>query len=199
MGASPGMSALSFLLNTVIELYVMVVALRFLMQAMRVDYYNPIAQFVIKATNPILVPLRRVIPGWGRQDIAALLLCWLLLVGKLFLFMALGLGVVNIGGHGIVVGNLGVVTVIALAAIDLLALFFNIFFFAIIIMAVLSWISPGGYNPVGALVSGISDPLIRPVRRYIPPLGGLDLSPLVVLIGLQVLKILVIGTLMQML
>ena len=91
------------------------------------------------------------------------------------------------------------VTVIALAAIDLLALFFNIFFFAIIIMAVLSWISPGGYNPVGALVSGISEPLIRPVRRYIPPLGGLDLSPLVVLIGLQVLKILVIGTLMQML
>ncbi len=198
MGGSPGTSALSFLLNTVVDLYVMLVALRYIMQVVRADYYNPVAQFIVKATTPALTPFRKIVPGWGKQDTAALLFCWLTLIAKLFLFKFLSLGVISIAGNGIVVSALGPVTIIALAAVDLLALFFNIFFFAIIIMAVLSWVSPSGHNPIAALVSSICEPLISPVRRYIPPLGGMDLSPLVVLIGLQVLKILVIGTLMNL-
>lgn len=198
MGGSPGTSALSFLLNTVIDLYVMLVALRYIMQLVRADYYNPIAKFIVKATNPVLIPFRKITPGWGKQDLAALLFCWLTLAAKLFLFKLLPLGVISIAGSGVVASALGPVTIIALAAVDLLALFFNIFFFAIIIMAVLSWVSPAGYNPIAVMVASISEPLIAPVRRYVPPLGGMDLSPLVVLIGLQVMKILVIGTLMNL-
>ena len=198
MGGSPGTSALSFLLNTIIDLYVMLIALRYIMQIVRADYYNPIAQFIVKATNPVLIPFRKIVPGWGKQDLAALLFCWLALIAKLFLFKFIGLGVISIAGSGIVVSALGPATIIALAAVDVLALVFNIFFFAIIIMAVLSWVSPAGYNPIAALVSSICEPLIAPVRRYVPPLGGMDLSPLVALIGLQVAKILVIGMLMNL-
>ena len=135
MGGSPGTSALSFLLNTIIDLYVMLVALRYIMQVVRADYHNPIAQFIVKATNPALIPFRKITPGWGKQDLAALLFCWLALVAKLFLFKLIGLGVLSIAGSGIMVSALGPVTIIALAAVDLLALFFNIFFFAIIIIS----------------------------------------------------------------
>ena len=192
---SAGFEALSFLLNTVIDLYVMVVALRFLMQAVRADYYNPIAQFVVKASNPPLIPLRRVIPGLGGQDMAALVLCLVLLILKLFLFQLLGLHS-SVAGYGIPLGGASAVLIIYLAALDLLALFFNIFLFAIIIQAIISWINPGSYNPVSGLLENITAPLLNPVRRFVKPVAGLDLSPLVALIILQVVKILVIKTLL---
>jgi YggT family protein len=196
---SPGANALSFLLNTIFDLYVMIVALRFLMQMVRADYYNPIAQFIVKATNPILVPLRRVIPGMFGQDMAALLLCLGLLLIKFFLFAALDLGSVSIAGTGLMLSGAPALTLVFLAVIDLLALFFNIFFFAIIILAILSWVSPGGYNPAAALLDAIAAPVLGPVRRVVPPIGGLDLSPLVALVGLQVLKILIIQSLLGLL
>jgi len=196
---NPGVNALSFLLNTLIDLYVMVVALRFVMQAVRADYYNPVAQFVVKATNPVLVPLRKLVPGLFGQDMAALSLCLALLLGKLYLFLAMGLGPTAIAGYHVPLGSGAPLLMLALAVIDLLALFFNIFFFAIIIMAVLSWINPGHYNPVSGLLASISAPVLDPVRRFVPPLGGLDLSPLVALIALQVLKILVVQSLLNLL
>ena len=191
----PGSEALSFLLNTIIDLYVMVIALRFLMQMVRADYYNPLAQFVVKASNPPLIPLRRIIPGLGGQDLAALFLCLALLIAKLFLFKAIGLNT-SVAGYSLQVASVSPALIVYFAAVDLLALFFNIFFFAIIIQAVISWINPGNYNPVSALVESITAPLLRPVQRYVKPFGGLDLSPLVVLILLQVVKILVIKSLL---
>ncbi len=193
MGA--GTQALSFLLNTLIDLYVMVIAVRFVMQAVRADYYNPIAQFVMKASNPALIPLRRIVPGLAGQDMAALVLCLLLIIGKLFLFQATGLQT-SVAGYAISLGNLSPVMVLYLAAVDLLALFFNIFIFAIFIQVFISWINPGSYNPVSGLLDSITAPLLRPVRRYVKPVGGLDLSPLVVIILLQVAKILVIRSLL---
>ncbi|MEM7207986.1 MAG: YggT family protein [Pseudomonadota bacterium] len=194
----PGTQALSFLLNTVIDLYVMVIALRFVMQAVRADYYNPLAQFVVKASNPPLIPLRRVIPGIGGQDIAALMLCLILLIAKMFLFKALGLSL-NAASYTLNPASIAAPLLVYLAAVDLLALFFNIFFFAIIIQAVISWINPGSYNPVSGLLDSITGPLLRPIRGFVKPVGGLDLSPLVALILLQVVKILVIGALIGVL
>ncbi len=191
----PGIEALSFLLNTLIDLYVMVVALRFIMQAVRADYYNPLAQFVVRASNPPLMVLRRFVPGFGGQDIAAMVLCLALLVAKLFLFKALGLST-SVAGYGMNLAGVMPLLIIYLAAIDLLALFFNIFFFAIIIQVIISWVNPGSYNPVSGLLDSITDPLMRPVRRHVKPVGGLDLSPLVVIVLLQVAKILVIKTLL---
>ncbi len=193
---NPGTDALSYLLNILIDLYVMVVALRFLMQAVRADYYNPLAQFIVRASNPPLIPLRRVVPGFAGQDIAALLLCFALLAVKLLLFKLLGLGV-SAAGYALNASAISAVALFYFAAVDLLALFFNIFFFALIAQAVISWINPGAYNPISGLLHSITAPLLRPVQRYIKPVGGLDLSPLVAIIGLQVAKILVIQPLLS--
>lgn len=195
---NPGTDALSFLLNTIFDLYVMVIALRFLMQTVRADYYNPISQFVVKASNPLLVPLRRLIPGFMGQDMAALVLCWLLLICKLFLFKFMGLGALSIAGAGINIAHVSDLSILSLAAVDLLALFINIIFFAIIIMAVISWINPGNYNPVNTLLSNLTEPFVAPVRRFVPAVGGLDLSPLVVLVLIQLLKILLLRPLLTL-
>ncbi|MEM7293154.1 MAG: YggT family protein [Pseudomonadota bacterium] len=192
MGA--GSQAMSFLLNTIIDLYVMIIALRFVMQAVRADYYNPIAQFVVKASNPPLIPMRRIIPGFGGQDLAALVLCLVLLIAKLFLFKATGLQT-SVAGYGVPLSSVSPAMLIYLAAVDLLALFFNIFIFAIFVQVVISWINPGSYNPVSGLLDSLTNPLLRPVRKFIKPIAGLDLSPMVVIIGLWFVKILVIGLL----
>ena len=193
-----GSQALSFLLNTLIDLYIMVIALRFLMQAVRADYYNPISQFIVRASNPVLIPLRRIIPGFAGQDMAALVLCMLLLIAKLFLFKLLGFAA-HIAGYSVPLSAIPAGWIVYLSAVDLLALFFNIFFFAIIIQVILSWVNPNSYNPVNGLLDSITAPLMNPVRKRMQPIAGMDLSPLVVLIGLQVVRILVIGTLMQVL
>ena len=193
-----GSDALHFLVTTLFDLYVMVVALRFLMQWVRADYYNPVAQFVVKATSPLLNPLRRMIPGWGGLDLAALVLAIALLVLKLLILQAMDLGVVRISGSMVTLAQAGIGSVLIVAMVELLALLFNIAFFAIIIQAVLSWVSPGQYNPVGALLNSLTRPLLGPIQRFVPPIGGLDLSPLVALIGLQVAKMLVIPPLLTL-
>lgn len=173
-----------FLVGVIFYLYITVVLLRFLLQWARADFYNPISQFVVRATNPVLLPMRRVIPGFGGIDLAALVLMFALKVVELVLTGALGGGIP--GGSGLVL----------VAVAELLNLAINLFIFTILVEVVLSWVNPGLYNPATALVYRLNEPLIRPVRRLIPPLGGLDLSPLVVLIALQLGKILLVAPLL---
>ncbi len=193
----PTIQALNLLVTIAFDLYIMVVAVRFLMQVTRANYYNPLAQAVVKMTNPVLVPLRRIIPGFKGQDIAALVLCLLLIIAKMMVFKLLSLGQVTVAGYGINAAALALPTMAILAPIDLLNLFINVFLFAMIVIAVLSWISPGGQNPAAEVLSDISRPVTEPVRRWIKPIGGLDLSLLVALVLLQVLKIILIGNLMN--
>ena len=190
---SPGMEALSFLINTLFDLYIMVVALRFLMQITRADYQNPLAQFVVKATNPLLIPLRRVVPGVGGYDIAALVLCFLLILIKLFLFKGLGLSEF-IGGMRMNMAYAATGQLFGIAVISLINLFFNVFLYAIVLLAILSWFN-NGYNPVQSILYSITSPVLTPLRNIIPPVGGLDLSALAAIILLQVGKILVVNSL----
>ena len=176
MGGGYGSDALHFLITTLFDLYVMIVVLRFLMQWTRADYYNPVAQFVVKATAPLLNPLRRLVPGLGGLDLAAVLLALVLLTLKLVILQSLGMGVVRLSGSLINLTQAGFGSVLIVAAVELVALVFNIFLFAIIIQAVLSWVSPGHYNPV----------------------SGLDLSPLVALIAIQVAKMLLLPPLLSL-
>lgn len=192
---NPALDTLGFLLGTVLNLYAMVVALRFVMQAVRADYYNPIAQFVVKATDPLLVPLRRVVPSVGGYDTASLLLAWLVLLVKLVVFASLGLGAVPVIGTGLNVAGVGIGTLLGLSLLDLLYLLFNIFIFSLVIQALLSWLPNGGSSPVSGLLAGITRPVLAPIRRVVPPLGGLDLSSLVAIIGLFALRGFVIGVL----
>jgi len=194
-----GTNAMQFLVEAIFDLYVMVIALRFLMQAVRADYYNPVSQFVVKVTNPVLVPLRRIIPSVAGHDAASLVFAIGVLFAKLILLHAVGARGIGIAGSVVYLENAGIVTLIALAGIEFVALIINIFFFAIIVHVVLSWISQGGHNPIASLLFSLTQPILKPIQRFVPPIGGLDLSPVVAIIGLQLLKLLILPPLLALL
>ncbi len=194
-----GVNALRFLISTLIDLYALVVVLRFFMQAVNAEYFNPLTQFVVKVTRPVLGPLRRILPTVaGRYDLAAVVVAAVLMLLKVGIYQALSIPTVIVGGYAVGIAHVGVVSLIWLALIDLITLFINIWFFAVLIQAILSWIAPAGPNPLVELLHRITDPLLRPVRNTIPLVGGIDLSPLVVLIGLHLLKMLLIPPLLQL-
>ncbi|MCL6414147.1 YggT family protein [Aestuariirhabdus sp. Z084] len=161
---------LGFLLNTIGGLYIMVVLIRFILQIVRADFYNPLSQFVVKATNPLLVPMRRVVPGVGGIDIASLLLALILQIGLVYLLFAMK----------------GITPPITLALVqslyELIDTTLNLYLWSLIIIAIASWVAPGSYHPALMLLNQITDPLSRRVRNVIPPIGGLDLSLMVIVL-----------------
>lgn len=171
------MNAFSFLVNTLFDLYLMVVLLRLWLQWSRADFYNPFSQFVVKATDPFLRPLRRIIPGWGGFDFASLVLA-LIVAGLKITVLQL---MMNGGFPWVAIGVSTVVTVIKEA--------FNLIFWVVIIRAILSWVSQG-HNPIEVVMHQLTEPMLAPIRRFIPPMGGLDLSVLVFLLGLKFFEIL---------
>lgn len=166
------MQATQFLITTIFDLYLMVVLLRIWMQMARADFYNPVSQFVVKATNPVIVPLRRIIPGFAGLDMAGILLAFIVGFAK---FAVLQL----MFGNGFPAGQLAIVSLISIFKEA-----FNLIFWVMVIRAILSWISQG-YNPIEALLHQLTEPLLAPIRKFIPPMGGLDLSMLIFLIGMQ--------------
>lgn len=173
----------NYLISTLFDLYAFVVMLRFLMQLTRADYYNPVSQFVVKITDPLLLPLRRMIPGIGGHDIAALVLCFLVLLVKFALLLMIG-GVGLSGWAGVVVA-----AIIGIQRqVGVIGTVFDVFFFSILAMVILSWVSPGG-NPISGLLRSITAPILTPIQRVMPAMGGFDLSPLVALILLQFFRI----------
>jgi YggT family protein len=186
MGNGYVTNPLGFLVSTLFGLYILMVMLRFLMGWVRADFYNPISQFLVRLTNPVLAPLRQVIPPAGRVDMATVLLLLLLQMLELLILSWLK------GAHVPFIGLL----VWALA--ELLSLALNVFLFSILIQVILSWVSPGTYNSVSSILYSLNEPLLTPVRKFLPPMGGIDLSPLVVIIGIQVLKMLLIPPLLHL-
>ncbi|WP_028292251.1 YggT family protein [Oceanobacter kriegii] len=180
---SPIASAGLLLINAIGGLVLLVFLLRFLLQLVRADFYNPISQFIVKASNPLLIPLRRVIPGFGGMDIASLVLAY----GAQLITMAL---IMVVSGYAVPWMN-----VLAWAAIGLLGLLLNIYFWGGIIVAIASWIAPNSYNPALILINQILEPALRPIRNKMPDLGGLDLSLFVLLMAIQLFEILIIGPL----
>lgn len=181
MTGSPLSDAGIFLVNTVFGLYILLVALRFLLQCVRADFYNPISQFLVTFTNPPLRFLRRFIPGFAGIDWPSLLL--------MLALQSLELVITGLLGAGQIPALPGLL-VLSIAA--LLKLFIYIFFFAIFIQIIISWVNPGAYNSATVILSRLTDPLLRPARRLIPPISGLDLSPMVVIVALQLMIILFI-------
>ncbi|MFQ5659467.1 MAG: YggT family protein [Gammaproteobacteria bacterium] len=170
-----------FLITTLFDLYILAVVLRFLLQCVRADFYNPISQFLITVSNPPLRLLRRWIPGFGGIDWPSVVL--------ILALQALELTLVGLIGSGRLLALPGL---IVLSIASLLKLIIYIFFIAIFIQVIISWVSPGAYNPVTVLLFQLTDPLMRPARRILPPISGLDLSPMLVLIGLQLMIILLV-------
>jgi len=171
-----------FLIQTLFGLFTAVVLLRFLLQWVQADFYNPVSQFVVKVTTPVLRPFRRLIPGSAGLDLAALVLAWLV--------KGLELGIVALILHP-GVNPLGAP---AWALPELVDLTIDIFIFAIIIRVIMSWLNPDPYHshPLTSLLDSLTEPVMGPARRLLPPIGGLDLSPVLVMIGLFLLKMLLI-------
>ena len=171
----------SFLLDVVAGFFVYLLLARFLFQWLRVPFRNVLGEFVIAVTNWMVLPARRVIPSLAGLDLASLLLAWLLQALLLYvLFLIAGLGFSS-------APETAVLVIAGLALIDLVRFAVYILVFALIVQAVLSWVSP--YSPVGPLVDTLTRPFLRPIRRFVPPLGNVDLSPLVLIVVLQVLLI----------
>jgi len=192
MGSSYVTSPLLLIINTLFDLYIMLVLLRFMLQWLRADFYNPVSQFIVRVTTPPLKPLRRFIPGFGGQDIAALTLALIIILIKYIIIRSMGAGVVELANVMAPIGSVGVLGLLVIAMAEILSMFINIFLFAVIISVILSWVNSGGYNPVVGLINSLSQPVMKPIRKFIPPMGGLDLSPLFASLGLMVLKMLLI-------
>ena len=173
--------AFLFVLDSVAGFLCSMLLLRFLMQVLRVSFANPIGSFVVQITNWLVVPLRRVLPSVRGLDLASLLPAYLLQV--LVLAALIGLR----GGLYLSLPDMLVVFLFGQAALATLRLCIYLMIGALILQAVLSWINP--YSPFAAPVGQFTRPLLAPLRRFIPPLGMIDLSPLIALLVLQLILI----------
>jgi YggT family protein len=186
---NPLSQAGELMIQLIFGLYILAVMLRFLFQWVRADFYNPLSQALVKITNPPLVILRRVIPGFWGVDVAAVVLMWVLQALEIFLA---GEPSQRIPGliHGQTLNLVGL-PVAALASLISLGIW--IIIIAILIRIIISWINPmGGHNPMGSLLFSLTEPLMSRARRIIPPISGLDLSPIAVLVALELVLILVV-------
>ena len=170
-----------FVIEMVSGIVILVFMIRFLLQLVQADFYNPISRMVVTLTQPVLRPLRRVIPGLAGLDLSSLLVMLVLqLIALLLLAMVLGYPVSLPG-------------LIVLAFAELLQLAIYVFMGAIIILVILSWVQPHGGHPLMSVLTSLSGPVMRPARRLLPPFGGLDLSPLLALLVLGVVLRLLIA------
>ena len=170
------MNSIQFLIETVFGLYLMVVLLRIWLQFARADFYNPFSQFIVKATHPIVAPMRRVFPSIGKLDTASLVLAILVSAAK---FFALAL-VLNYS-------SLGVVPLVVHSCLNVIREAFQLVIYVLVGRAILSWFSQG-HNPVEMVLHQLTEPMLAPIRRVIPPIGGLDLSVMALIFLLLFLK-----------
>lgn len=168
------MNSLNFLVSTVVDLYIMLLLMRVWMQAVRADFYNPLSQFIVKATHPIVGPLRRVIPSIGNLDLATLLLAFVLSLLK-FVLLALinSKGAFAFDPSFIYFGFLSLVKAAGM-----------LIFYVLLVMAIMSWVSQGR-SPVEYVFNQLTAPLLAPIRKVLPAMGGFDFSVLVLFIILQ--------------
>ena len=153
-----------------------------MLQLSRADFYNPISQFIVKATNPLLIPLRRIIPSMGNIDSASIVLA------IAFQLVVIGLKMLVLSG-----GIANPIFLLALSAVMVLDVVLKVYFWALIIMIISSWVAPGSNNPALVLINQIVEPLMQPFRKLLPSMGGLDLSPIFVFLVIQVLEVVVKG------
>jgi len=169
--------ALIFIISTFAQLFLLVMLLRFWLPWLRADFRNPIAQGILKLTSPLVIPVRRIVPPIGRLDTATVVVAFA--IQYLMVLVILTLRDVT--------PTIGPIALTSL--IDLVLLSLRLFTFAIFIYIILSWIAPGTHNPATAFISMLVEPVMRPFRRIIRPMGGFDISPIFAIIALQAVSI----------
>ncbi|MCF8984930.1 YggT family protein [Pseudomonas syringae] len=180
-------TAAIYVLQTLGSLYLLIVLLRFVLQLVRANFYNPLCQFIVRATQPLLKPLRRIIPSLFGLDMSSLVLAIIVQMILMALTLLLMFGTTGDPLH-----------LLLWSIISVTALFLKIFFFALIISVILSWVAPGSHNPGAELVNQICEPALAPFRKIVPNMGGLDISPILAFLVLKLLDMLVINNLAAM-
>jgi len=165
--------ALYFIIKTLTQLYLLVLLLRFWLPILGADFRNPLAQGILRVTSPLVVPVRRFVPSIGRLDTSTILIAYVIQFLTVLLLL-------TIGGYMVDTIPIMVTTLIELAVLSL-----NLFFFVILIKIILSWVAPHTHNYATALLTALAEPVLRPFRRIIPSIGGLDISPIFAIILLQ--------------
>jgi YggT family protein len=173
------MSALIFIVDTLLSLALFVVLARLLLQWARADFRNPVAQAIVRLTNPLILPLRRILPPIGKVDTASVVAVVLVAIIKVGILLALR-------GYG----SPGVELWVQSVAVELVQALLRTYFYAILLYALLSLIAPGGYSPLQSVLASVCEPVLRPFRRLIPPIAGIDLSPLWAVIAIQAILLL---------
>lgn len=175
--------AIVFIVNALTSLYLLVLLLRFWLPWLQADFRNPLAQGILRLTSPLIIPVRRVVPPFGRLDTATVLVAFIVQ------YVAILLMLLIIGRTS----GIGIAPIAVTALVKLVALSINLFVYAIFIRIILSWVSQGAYNPATAIITTLTEPVLRPFRRMIPPLGGFDISPIFAIILLIAATIVVNG------
>lgn len=173
----------AILIEVAFSLAMLLFVLRVLLQWVRANFHNPICQFFYKATNPLLMPMRRALPPIGRIDSAGVLVSFLLALLKLWLLTALG---------GLAAG---LAALLVLAVAELLGFVLSVFFWLIVVRAILSFVAANGYHPAYPLLMQLTEPLLQPLRRLMPALGPFDLSPLVATLVIVLARVLLVAPL----
>lgn len=173
--------ALVFIINTVTSLYLLVLLLRFWMPWLRADFRNPLAQGILRLTSPLVIPVRRIVPSFGRLDTATILVAFTIQYLTIMLLLLI-LGT-----------SADIVPIAVTALVKLAVLSVYLFVYAIFIRIILGWISPGSFNPATAIITMLTEPVLRPFRRLLPPMGGFDISPIFAIILLIALTIIING------
>lgn len=175
-----------FIIDSLSSLYILAIMLRFLLQWSRAEFYNPISQFLVKITHPILKIVRRYVPPIGKIDTSSVVLA-------LSLQMLADFSVLYLKGFTVGIGALAI-----LSLGNLVALLINIYIYAVFARAILSWLNPGSFNSASSLLHSLTEPLLDTCRKFIPDMGGMDLSPLVALMLLQLAKMVILPPLHQL-
>jgi len=172
-------NALIFIVKTLLELYIITFFLRFILQWVRADFRNPVTQFFVRITNPLVIPARRMIPSIRGLDTATIVI--IVLLELLITVILVNLTCLN---------QAYFIQIIGLVLLRIVYMALRIYLFVIFIYVLLSWISPGTFSPVASLLASIAEPVLRPFRRLIPPIAGFDLSALFALIAIQAVTML---------
>ena len=176
-------AAFIFLVQVIFSMYSAVVILRILLQLFGASYYNPLSQFCVTLTDPVVKPLKRLMPK-VRFDLASLLFLYVLTVFKLVLLQLIQVGML-----------FGVLGTLLLAIPDIINQVLDIYFFAILAMVILSWVAPANNSPMIDALIPLTEPVLAPIRRVISPIAGFDLSPLVVMIGVKLASLIIVAPL----
>ena len=177
--ANAGVILVEVLFYLAVSLFVV----RVLLQLVRANFYNPVCQFFYKATNPILMPMRKVLPPWRGFDIAGTLVAYLLECLKVVLLFALAGRMPGFGG------------VLVLGFAELLAFVLMLYFWLILVRVILSFVAQGSYSPVVPLIAQLTEPVLKPIRKVLPAPGGFDLSPLVATVAIMLARALLVAPL----